>query len=265
MGKDNAGEEMMNKTRRRSEPWDDLQLPDGHKRLVQSLIESHSDHEGPRSLHFDLERGSPFSYTGCLVLEKHQQLNAKDSKIGPVWNGRRIRNAFRSAVALVGYRSSGGRIKLEREHFEQVSEVSHSETDSAKAERWGYRIDEYRTDETIHLQSQHNHSDNRRPAEGPGHAMFGQMGTAPNVNTPAGSAAPFMHAGFQHFGQQGGGFYNPQPQQPHAAAFPVMTGAAPGPLQQQNQQLGYPMAAPPQHYGAGCGGPTASRSLDFTG
>lgn len=125
-----------------------------------------------------------------------------------------------------------------------MSEVSHefnhylwsiqSETDSAKAERWGYHIDEYRTDETIHLQSQHNHSDNRRPAEGPGHVMFGQMGTAPNVNTPAGSAAPFMHAGFQHFGQQGGGFYNPQPQQPHAAAFPVMTGAAPGPLQQQN-------------------------------
>lgn len=59
---------MMNKTRRRSEPWDDLQLPDGHKRLVQSLIESHSDHEGPRSLHFDLVRDKGKCHASPILL-----------------------------------------------------------------------------------------------------------------------------------------------------------------------------------------------------
>lgn len=56
MGKGNDGEEMLKERRSRREPWNDLQLPDGHKRLVQSLIESHSPDKDPNSLHFDLVR-----------------------------------------------------------------------------------------------------------------------------------------------------------------------------------------------------------------
>ncbi|KAK3690240.1 hypothetical protein B0T22DRAFT_481419 [Podospora appendiculata] len=50
---------------------------------------------------------------------------AKCSPVGPVWNGRQIRNAFQSAVALAGFKHQGGKIRLEREHFERVSKVSN--------------------------------------------------------------------------------------------------------------------------------------------
>lgn len=54
----------------RPEPWNDLQLPDGHKRLIQSLIESHSSKQGPRNLHFDLIRakGDSLSLTTTLPI-----------------------------------------------------------------------------------------------------------------------------------------------------------------------------------------------------
>lgn len=89
--------------------------------------------------------------------------SAHGSKIGPVWNGRQIRNAFQSAVALAGHtlNSSGAIFRLEREHFKRVSEVSNEfnyyiwsincQTDADKASRWGYRHDSYQTDETIHM------------------------------------------------------------------------------------------------------------------
>ena len=38
----------------RKEPWNNLQLPDGHKRLVQSLIESHSEDKMTKRIQFDL-------------------------------------------------------------------------------------------------------------------------------------------------------------------------------------------------------------------
>lgn len=107
--------------------------------------------------------------------------SAANSKIGPVWNGRQIRNAFQSVVALAGYKSTGGRIKIEREHFDRVAKVSNqfnhylwsikSETDAAKAERSGYRIDKYRVDEAIHLQT------GQQPSQHPnfGGMVFGQM------------------------------------------------------------------------------------------
>lgn len=49
-----------------------------------------------------------------------------DSTIGPVWNGRQIRNAFQSAVAWAGYKHQDSRkIVLTRDHFEKVSKVSN--------------------------------------------------------------------------------------------------------------------------------------------
>ncbi|KAL8315647.1 hypothetical protein RB593_008955 [Gaeumannomyces tritici] len=97
-----------------------------------------------------------------------ERQKARGSKIGPVWNGRQIRNAFQSAVALAGYNPAegdggggGGRIRIERWHFERVSQVSNefnhyiwsikTQTDADKAERYGYRFGQYRADETIHM------------------------------------------------------------------------------------------------------------------
>ena len=57
---------MLRKRRPRPTPWNDLELPDGHKNLVQSLIESHMDGNTSRKLHFDLVRakgtGAPLYY-----------------------------------------------------------------------------------------------------------------------------------------------------------------------------------------------------------
>ncbi|KAI3324697.1 hypothetical protein HD806DRAFT_493377 [Xylariaceae sp. AK1471] len=75
-----------------------------------------------------------------------------DSTIGPVWNGRQIRNAFQSAVALAGYKHKGThKIVLTRDHFEKVSKVSNQfnsylwsiqcKTDADKAATWGVRHD----------------------------------------------------------------------------------------------------------------------------
>ena len=47
---------MLRKREIRDEPWNDLELPDGHKNLVQSLIESHTEGNASRKLHFDLVR-----------------------------------------------------------------------------------------------------------------------------------------------------------------------------------------------------------------
>jgi hypothetical protein len=49
----------------------------------------------------------------------------QDPQFGPVWNGRQIRNAFQSAVALAGFHAkSGDLIKLDKKFFKQVFEVS---------------------------------------------------------------------------------------------------------------------------------------------
>ncbi|RYP42017.1 hypothetical protein DL768_010405 [Monosporascus sp. mg162] len=319
LGKGPRGEEMLRKRQPRLEPWNDLELPDGHKNLVQSLIEAHMDGNTSRKLHFDLVRAkgkgvilllhgvpgvgktstaecaaeannrpllpitcgdlgtSPREvetklqeafqlaqlwncvllldeadvflaqrseddikrnalvsgvprvadqissttvflrvleyYEGILFLtsnrvgvfdealksrlhmalyypplewkytkriwESHltkltnsglidldhkdildyaetffEDQNQPDSTIGPVWNGRQIRNAFQSAVALAGYKHQGThKIVLNRDHFEKVSKVSNQfnnylwsiqcKTDADKASTWGYRHDRW--------------------------------------------------------------------------------------------------------------------------
>ncbi|KAL0253483.1 hypothetical protein SLS55_010462 [Diplodia seriata] len=45
--------------------------------------------------------------------------------LGPVWNGRQIRNAFKSAVALANYHTADGEINLEVHNFEKVARVSN--------------------------------------------------------------------------------------------------------------------------------------------
>lgn len=83
-----------------------------------------------------------------------EEQNKHGSNIGPVWNGRQIRNAFQSAVALAGYKHEGNdKIVLTRDHFEKVSKVSNQfnhylwsiqcKTDSDKAAAWGIRYDQW--------------------------------------------------------------------------------------------------------------------------
>ncbi|KAG7075370.1 aaa family atpase [Colletotrichum scovillei] len=55
------------------EPWDDLELPTGHKELVQSLISSHFSQDTTRRMHLDLAEGSSYCYMACLVWERLQQ------------------------------------------------------------------------------------------------------------------------------------------------------------------------------------------------
>ncbi|QYT04743.1 AAA domain-containing protein [Trichoderma simmonsii] len=52
-----------------------------------------------------------------------------DPQFGPVWNGRQIRNAFQSAVALACFHAkTGGPIQLETKYFKQVFDVSDQTT-----------------------------------------------------------------------------------------------------------------------------------------
>jgi hypothetical protein len=100
--------------------------------------------------------------------ELFERQNKPRSPIGPVWNGRQIRNAFQSAVALAGYKQQGGKIRLERSHFDDVSKVSNefnhyvwsikSQSDADKAEKWGYRFDHYQPDETVHMKTMRSQS-----------------------------------------------------------------------------------------------------------
>ncbi|KAI0538398.1 hypothetical protein GGR58DRAFT_468241 [Xylaria digitata] len=97
---------------------------------------------------FDLEYDDILDYAETFFSEQSQP----NSTIGPVWNGRQIRNAFQSAVALAGYKHKGThKIVLNRDHFEKVSKVSNQfnnylwsiqcKTDADKAANWGLRYD----------------------------------------------------------------------------------------------------------------------------
>ncbi|KAK1480523.1 hypothetical protein CTAM01_14363 [Colletotrichum tamarilloi] len=77
---------------------------------------------------------------------------------GPVWNGRQIRNAFQSAIALAGYHTeTGEQIHLTKENFRRVGEVSDqfsryiyktklSHTDADLNRAGGIRRDEFGRD-----------------------------------------------------------------------------------------------------------------------
>ncbi|KAI9856752.1 MAG: hypothetical protein M1813_008789 [Trichoglossum hirsutum] len=70
------------------------------------------------------------------------------------WNGRQIRNAFQTVVALADYKSKGSTLILHRSHFEKVAEASkefdeyltevyQGQTESKRAERERSRFDDY--------------------------------------------------------------------------------------------------------------------------
>jgi len=151
-----------------------------------------------------------------------EKQSAKNSKIGPVWNGRQIRNAFQSAVALAGYKSTGLKIRLEREHFERVSKVSNefnhyiwsirNETDADKNARWGTRLDKYEADETIHM----------KPIQSTGPSGMMDISFGSQFSKPAPAGMPIMNP---QYGLQQGNFFTGMAQQPNDALPGMMNSA----------------------------------------
>lgn len=54
LGTDKAGQERLRPVTRRDDAWSDLQLPDGHKDIVQALVRSHITKEDSEKMDFDL-------------------------------------------------------------------------------------------------------------------------------------------------------------------------------------------------------------------
>lgn len=56
IGKESNGNERLTIPEAREEPWNNLELPSSHKKLVQSLITSHFSTDKAKGLQFDLVR-----------------------------------------------------------------------------------------------------------------------------------------------------------------------------------------------------------------
>lgn len=75
IGLDAKGEERIKEVKPRPDAWNDLELPDGHKNIVQSLIESHFM-KGEKRLQFDLVRDKGMFHLHHLAMN----LNDKSGK-----------------------------------------------------------------------------------------------------------------------------------------------------------------------------------------
>ncbi|KAF6803902.1 AAA family ATPase [Colletotrichum sojae] len=72
------------------------------------------------------ENGIEIDSKAILQYAKRVWEGQQISDRGPVWNGRQIRNAFQSAIALAGFHGApqGGPVRLEEKYFESVNRVS---------------------------------------------------------------------------------------------------------------------------------------------
>lgn len=178
------------------------------------------------------------------------------SNIGPVWNGRQIRNAFQSAVALAGYKQEGhDKIVLTRDHFEKVSKVSNQfnhylwsiqcKTDSDKAAIWGIRYDQWvkpgMTSNAIGSVPPLMPTNNSMPMDGGGPMSFGLNAAVAGPSYQQQQMTPQMQ-GFPQPQQQSGlmGVQNAfqGTHQQGQAQFGQQTGFIQPQQQQQQQQFG---------------------------
>lgn len=67
IGKDTDGKERLTRIEASPEPWNKLELPDGHKDIVQSSIESHFSTDQSKNVHWDLvkDKGKGRSSSCC--------------------------------------------------------------------------------------------------------------------------------------------------------------------------------------------------------
>lgn len=56
LGPNDQGEERLRKVHRDNDPWDELEIPPGHKDIVQSLVKAHFTKDKSRKMDFDLIR-----------------------------------------------------------------------------------------------------------------------------------------------------------------------------------------------------------------
>ena len=68
LGHDSDGQNRLRAVRQQLDAWDDLEIPDGHKNIVQSLIESHFAKHKARRMNFDLVRNKG---TKCMFVYIH--------------------------------------------------------------------------------------------------------------------------------------------------------------------------------------------------
>ena len=62
LGPDNEGQYRLREIKSKDDAWDDLELPDGHKHIVQSLIQSHFAKDKSQKIDFDIVRDKGTTY-----------------------------------------------------------------------------------------------------------------------------------------------------------------------------------------------------------
>ncbi|KAI8282246.1 hypothetical protein K4K56_011238 [Colletotrichum sp. SAR 10_98] len=120
-----------------------------------------------------------FNHLEIMTLAKElwiMQQQRNDWK--PVWNGRQIRNAFQTAVALAEWHQQQekipGPIKVKREHFQKVAFVSN------EFNAYLYAVKHGRTDENLSLRNQHRADQFDRSSQ----ISWGGLGFAPQQQYP---------------------------------------------------------------------------------
>ncbi|OMP85191.1 hypothetical protein BK809_0000291 [Diplodia seriata] len=220
------------------------------------------------------ERYSKFRCDEDALIDYADQLWDQQSfgkGLGPVWNGRQIRNAFKSAVALANYHTADGEINLEIHNFEKVARVSNEfnnyfwrvngkRSDGKIAAENRIRDDSYRVNDMDHSYQQYSapvadpqtsHGMSRFASAQTGYPTFGtqpvQQGQQRQPIYPSTSGLGGQQ--FSGIPTQG---YVPNPQSQHVAQQPGQTqqGQTYPPSQQQMmpiQQAPIPVQQPPQN------------------
>ncbi|KAM7213256.1 aaa family atpase [Rhypophila decipiens] len=159
----------------------------------------------------------------------------RDPKSGPVWNGRQIRNAFQSALALAGFHSDDGQsVRLETQHFQKVFNVSDKFSNYIWRVRQGHsdadwnRMNMVRRDDYEYIPPTGLDVMNNIVPPGPygmypgGQARFG-----------AGGSGAFPQSAFgQSASAPGAVFGIPQASMPSMSQMPGTFGAVANPFQQ---------------------------------
>ena len=178
--------------------------------------------------------------------ELFKEQTAEKSLTGPAWNGRQIRNAFQSAVALAKYRTESSEIiDVKREHFERVATASNEfnqylqrvqcKTDADEAKHHKLRDDNFNpnTTTTIPIQNSYRHDMLQRPA-------FGSQNPAAR---PVPLPQPQMYTlnGQVPYQTNAQTFGHPTQSPPNFVVQPQLIGSSQGQQQMYNPQGAIPM------------------------
>jgi len=175
----------------------------------------------------------------------------RNPQYGPVWNGRQIRNAFQSAVALAAFQKSNHPIALKKMFFEDVFEVSH------KFSNYIWTTKQGQTDADLNrmfMTRRDDYNYNAMPMSGSGMIPqanlqpMQQMNMFPRSTFGQGIQRPTTPFGAGQQQQQQQQFQSPQhlQQQPPAGQYQQQQFSQPNFQQYQQQQPQYQQQAPYQ-------------------